>query len=226
MLESISGVIALLALIGTVGYLIAAFSGRKARRSAELIGAGVSGALFVTALVVSSLAAKPASPPESAQPSEAAKRPQIKDPAIKAAVGTPAPGFKLETLDGSDFDLKKQRGKVVLLNFFATWCGPCMEELPHIEELWKHYGGSGLSMLVIDREEPEKTARDFVTKQGFTFPVAADPKTRVYSLYAKESIPRTFLISRQGAVVYATSGFFEEDTAALRQAIERELAQP
>src|SRR5262245_10544520 len=140
-------------------------------------------------------------------------------------VGDPAPEFTVETIDGQPFSLEQARGKVVLINFFATWCGPCLKELPHVERLWKAYQDKpGFHLLVIGREETVDTIKSFRDEHGFTFPLAADPDRAIYSQFAKESIPRTLLISRDGAITMSLVGFHEDDFNALKAALDQELA--
>jgi thiol-disulfide isomerase/thioredoxin len=117
-------------------------------------------------------------------------------------------------------------GKVVLINFFATWCGPCQLELPHIEKIWsdlKHE--DGFQLVVIGREETPEAVRAFRQERGFSFPMAADPDRAIYSLFAKELIPRTLVISPKGQVVYSTAGFLETDLEELNAMLKEQLSQ-
>jgi peroxiredoxin len=139
-------------------------------------------------------------------------------------VGDPAPNFSLTTADGTEFSLSGANGKVVLIIFFATWCGPCQQELPHIEQIWNDNRGRGnFQLLVVGREESQETVREFRTKNGFTFPIAADPDRAVYSLFARESVPRTIVVSPEGLVVYSQAGFYEHDLVQLKAVIDEQL---
>lgn len=141
-------------------------------------------------------------------------------------VGDPAPDFTLTDADGSTFSTVDAKGKVVLVNFFATWCGPCLMELPHVEKIWSDYRDrEGFQLLVIGREESMDSVRDFRSKQGFSFPIAPDPDREAYSLFAKESIPRTLVISPSGVVVYSKAGFMERDLDELRSILAQQLAE-
>jgi len=138
--------------------------------------------------------------------------------------GDRAPNFRINVDDGSEFEIDHFRGKVVVLNFFATWCGPCIMELPHIQETWDTYRGrTDFALLAVDREETSETVTAFKKKQGYTFAMAADPKRSVYSQYAKERIPRTYLISRDGMIRFVCTGFNEERFDELKRELAKEL---
>jgi peroxiredoxin len=140
-------------------------------------------------------------------------------------VGDPAPTFSLTTVDGEEF-IRPQSGKVVLINFFATWCGPCALELSHIEKIWAtHKDDERFRLVVIGREETDEAVRQYREANGYTFPIAADPERRVYSLFAKELIPRTLVISPDGRVVYSQAGFSEADMEKLQEVLREQLAQ-
>ena len=138
-------------------------------------------------------------------------------PAVRAAdevaaatltkVGQVAPDFSGTSLTGEPIKLSALRGKVVVLSFFATWCGPCKEELPHVEKtLWQGLRDKGLVVLGVDREETEKLVAPFVKKLGLTFPVIADADRSIYARYATGYIPRTYLIGPDGKIVYQSVG--------------------
>jgi len=135
-------------------------------------------------------------------------------------VGDVAPDFTTEMLDGSSFKLSQTKGKVVLLNFWATWCGPCMMEFNDIpEKLLKRFAGKADFVFIpISREESRETVQKKMTQlkeNGISFPVGLDPKKKIYDLYAKSYIPRNYVIGRDGKVVYATVGFTQEEFAKL-----------
>ncbi len=141
-------------------------------------------------------------------------------------IGDTFPETSLTTTDGEMITLPIP-GKVVLINFFATWCGPCQKELPHIEHIWADLKlDDRFRLVVIGREETAETVRTFRQEHGFTFPMAADPDRAVYSMFATESIPRTMVVSPEGRIVYSTAGFRETDIAELNLVLREQLDSP
>jgi peroxiredoxin len=137
-------------------------------------------------------------------------------------VGQVAPEFSIQQIDGTKFDLAKQRGSVVVLNFFATWCGPCIQELPVLErEVWKEFEKKGVKVLVVGREETADKIKAFREKQKLTMPFAPDPDKKVYSLYATKFIPRTYVIDKGGKIVHQTVGYTPEEFKKLVEAVRK-----
>jgi len=141
-------------------------------------------------------------------------------------VGQAAPEFIVQQIDGTKFDLPKERGKVVVLNFFATWCGPCIQELPILEkDVFKPFEKEGLKVLVVGREETGEKIKAFREKHKLTLPFAPDPDKKIYSLYATKFIPRTYVIDRSGKIAHQTVGYtpaeFEKLVAAVREALKQ-----
>jgi len=135
-----------------------------------------------------------------------------------------APAFEYTTLDGETTDLKSLRGKVVLVNFFATWCGPCMAEMPHLEkEVWQKFKDKNFAMVAIGREHENKELTDFPKKRQVTFPVAGDPKRRISSRYAKQHIPRNYVIGADGKIAFQSVGYSEPEFNRMVEVIRKEL---
>jgi peroxiredoxin len=108
--------------------------------------------------------------------------------------------FTLTDLSGKTWTLKDLRGKVVLLNFWATWCPPCRKEMPDLETLYRRFGPQGLVILGISEEEAAKV-QPFVDKQKVTYPVLLDPGRKVNELFQIDGIPKTFIYNREGKIV-------------------------
>ncbi len=130
-------------------------------------------------------------------------------PAVQAAVPTasPAPDFTLRTLEGPNLRLLEQRGKVVLLNFWATWCGPCREEMPQLNRLYEKYRPSGFTLLGVNVDEDSRNAAGIAGQMGVKFPVLLDSDKRVSKLYDLSAMPSTVLIDRDGRVRFLHRGY-------------------
>jgi peroxiredoxin len=139
-------------------------------------------------------------------------------------VGDMAPDFVLKTTDGRDIKLSGLRGKIVMLQFTASWCGVCRREMPFIErDIWQKYrNNTDFALYGIDRDEPAETVLDFVKKTGVTYPVLPDPGAGVFALYAdrKAGVTRNVIIDRDGKIVFLTRLYDEEEFAAMCKKIE------
>jgi peroxiredoxin len=126
----------------------------------------------------------------------------------------PAPDFTLRTLEGQNLRLGEQRGRVVLVNFWATWCGPCRQEMPHLNRLYEKYRGSGFVLLGVNVDEDTRSAVGVASKLGVKFPVLPDNDKTVSRLYDLRAMPSTVLIDRDGRVRYLHRGYLTgyEDT--------------
>jgi peroxiredoxin len=99
-------------------------------------------------------------------------------------------------------------------------------ELPHLPEMWEElHDHSDFAMLIVGREETEDTVAAFKAKEGYSFPMTADPGRQTYALFAKQGIPRTYVVSRDGKIVYQCSGFYETELAKLNDLVRNELAK-
>jgi peroxiredoxin len=129
-------------------------------------------------------------------------------PEPSEAVG--APDFTLENLDGERVSLSDYRGRPVLLNFWATWCGPCRVEMPHFQAIYEDPGwrASGLEILAVNVGEPADRARGFVEDNGFTFPVLLDAGQETARIYNLRAFPTSFFIDENGIIKAARVGTF------------------
>jgi peroxiredoxin len=118
-----------------------------------------------------------------------------------------APDFTLRTLEGQNLRLGEQRGRVVLVNFWATWCGPCRQEMPHLNKLYEKYKSSGFVLLGVNVDDDARQAAGVAGKLGVTFPVLPDADKRVSKQYDLSAMPSTVLIDRDGRVRYLHRGY-------------------
>ena len=127
--------------------------------------------------------------------------------------GEKAPDFTFQTLDGQTKKLSDLKGKVVWINFFATWCPPCRKELPHLQkEVYDKYkDNKNFVLLIFGREHTWDEVNKFKKDQHFTMPFYPDPKREIFSIYAKQNIPRNFIIDKNGKIVVAATGFTEKE---------------
>jgi peroxiredoxin len=138
--------------------------------------------------------------------------------------GQQAPDFEVQMFDGSTVKLSDLKGKVVLLNFWATWCPPCRAELARVEkEIIERFAGKPFVFLPVSRGEKRETVAAFREKMGYTFPMGLDTDNSVYKKYAVTYIPRNFLIDKDGKVVKASVGYDEAEFAELVKLIENEI---
>ena len=120
-----------------------------------------------------------------------------------------APDFTLRSVGGKNLRLQEQRGQVVLVNFWATWCGPCRQEMPHLNALYDKYRSSGFVLLGVNIDDDPKAAADLATKLGVRFPVLLDTDKRVSKVYDMSAMPATLLIDRDGRVRHIHRGYRE-----------------
>lgn len=127
--------------------------------------------------------------------------------AAPPALSATAPDFTLRTLDGQNMRLGEQRGRVVLVNFWATWCGPCRQEMPHLNKLYEKYKSSGFVLLGVNIDDDTRQVAGVAGKLGITFPVLPDADKRVSRQYDLSAMPSTVLIDRDGRVRYLHRGY-------------------
>lgn len=117
-----------------------------------------------------------------------------------------APDFTLKNLEGSEVSLKDFEGKVVFLNFWASWCGPCREEMPSMERLWQRFKEEDFVILAVDLRESRDEVVSFMNEYGLTFPVLLDSKGEVGSMFGVRAIPTTYLLDSEGKIVGGAIG--------------------
>jgi peroxiredoxin len=137
-----------------------------------------------------------------------------------------APDFVSENLRGGNTGLVDYKGKVVLLNFWATWCMPCREEMPGMETLWKNYKEQGLVVAAVSVDEGSRGRIETFSKiLDLSFPILLDPESKVSDLYKVSDMPTSFLIDRNGKIISRIVGTEEWASAEAIQLVEKLLAQ-
>ncbi|MBI3995974.1 MAG: TlpA family protein disulfide reductase [Nitrospirae bacterium] len=139
-------------------------------------------------------------------------------------IGYLAPNFRLINLDGEDVSLIGMTGKVVFINFWATWCGPCKAEMPSMETLYQDYKDKGLEMLAVSSDmEGALVVQPFVEKLGLSYPILLDTDFRVDDKYMIQSLPTTILVDRNGVITHRIMGAWNWDSPESRNMIEKLL---
>jgi peroxiredoxin len=115
------------------------------------------------------------------------------------AVGTQAPDFQMTTIYGETMKLNDLRSKAVMLNFWATWCGPCVEEMPTLQSYFEKYGQE-LVIIGVNADEPRSDVVDFTEDNSLTFPIVLDPDSRIQDLYKIRGYPTSYFIDAQGVI--------------------------
>jgi peroxiredoxin len=121
--------------------------------------------------------------------------------------GQTAPDFALKSSTGENLRLSEYRGDVVMINFWATWCGPCRQEMPLLDELYSRYERVGFNLLGVNIDDDSRRAMQMIEELGVSFPVLFDARKEVSKLYEVEAMPVTVLVDREGNVRYVHHGY-------------------
>lgn len=121
--------------------------------------------------------------------------------------GQEAPDFTLKSGAGPNVRLRELRGEVVLINFWASWCGPCREEMPMLDQLYRRYAKAGFTLLGVNIDDDTDAARSMARKLGVSFPILFDAEKRASRLYDVDTMPATLILDRRGQVRHVHRGY-------------------
>ena len=177
---------------------------------------GLLGLLIIVALTLLILRVQRPSP----------ENPQPKANQFKSQEGYMAPRFSLRNLKGNMEGLDDHLGKVIVVNFWATWCVPCVKEMPSFESLYRRYRSQGLTLLAVSLDKGDSTkVQEFADKYKLSFPILLDTEGVAEKLYPSFSIPFTYVIDKQGRVVARVDGAKNWESSETFEAVEHLLKQ-
>jgi peroxiredoxin len=136
--------------------------------------------------------------------------------------GQQLPACSYKNLENKSLNLENLKGKIVLVNFFATWCAPCMIEMPFLQsDIWNVYKDNlNFTLLSFGRGHSDEEVQKFIKAKSFTFPIYSDKDKSVYDKFATKYIPRNYLFDKTGKLVYASTGFSKEEFEILKEKIK------
>jgi thiol-disulfide isomerase/thioredoxin len=172
----------------------------------------------------------PAKPLKYAASKSSTATPAKEEPAEAASartdVGDPMPAYSAKYLDGKPLDLAAEKGNVVLLNVWATWCGPCRFETPELQTLQNQYTGKGLKVIGVSVDEGEPAAvKTFVVEEKINYAIALDPDGRIANLLQTTVLPTSLLLGRDGRILWRQIGAIMPNDVKLKAAIEKAVGQ-
>ena len=141
--------------------------------------------------------------------------------AMSASISGPAPNFTLKSLGGKNIKLSELTGNVVLLNFWASWCGPCRQEMPLLNAIHKKYEPLGFTVLGVNVEEQVSNARLFIDERPVDFPILLDSKNKVSKLFNVIAMPTTVVIDRDGNMRFLHQGYQSGDEVEYRKMVKK-----
>ena len=146
---------------------------------------------------------------------------------VDIASGTPAPDFTFPGLDEKMVSLSDYRGKVVLVNIWATWCPPCVEEMPSMEKLYRKFKGQNFEILAVSIDEPGLEAvAPFMKKSNLTFPALIDSEGTIKAVYGVTGIPESFIVDKQGIFIKKIVGPVDWASPAIFRFFSEEIEKP
>lgn len=181
---------------------------------------------LITTIAIACSRERTAAPPPKASDSQPANEtsPAPAGEPRNVNVGSMMPSYTASSLDGRKFEVASERGNVVLLNVWATWCGPCRYEIPALQKLHQKYEQRGFKVVGVSIDEGEAgPVKRFVTEHAMQYPVVLDPEGQLATMLQTTVIPTSVLIDRKGKVVWKKYGAIEENEEPLTKAIEAAL---
>jgi len=127
--------------------------------------------------------------------------------AFAGDAGGPAPSFTLAALSGQQAALSQYKGQVVMVNFWATWCGPCQQEMPLLDQMYKKYKPAGFTLIGVNVDKEAPAVKDLMARKPVSFPVLLDPANQVSKAYHVDEMPSSVLIDRKGEIRYIHRGY-------------------
>ena len=168
------------------------------------------------------------------QKTEAPAKPVGKKPSPQQAqtssgeltVGSVMPAYTAKRLDGSTFDIQAERGNVLFLNLWATWCGPCRFEIPELQKLHERYAGQGLKMIGVSVDEGQDAANEikaFAAEQKMTYPIVLDPDAKLANMFQTTVLPTSAIVDRTGKIVWKHFGIVSVSDQKMIEALQKAL---
>ena len=146
-------------------------------------------------------------------------------PVLLGMADVRAPAFSLQSVSGGSVSLAQFKGDVVMINFWASWCGPCRQEMPLLDDIYKQYKDMGFVLLGVNVEPDSQNASGWLSKTPVSYPILSDPKSAVSQLYQVQAMPTTVIIDRQGVVRYVHNGYLPGDENQYMNSIRTLIVQ-